>query len=204
MTLTGRGGGRLPAREGAPGHTPPGPGCSAAAPRTLHGGCSSGVQSSACFCQCFDDAFECSHHDRDAAAPHDRNLLAPVAFQRLGLAAASCLPCARGAARPPAGTTRGGGDATLPPPPQPRGPAPRKLSSLKRSPEALASTLSQCTTRRHGSVLPSLSRGSLEPLLGGRAFQTGCPDPGSPRARGLQKRWGRGWPPLLPATGSCL
>lgn len=31
-------------------------------------GTGSGVQSSARFCNCFDDAFECSHHYRDAAA----------------------------------------------------------------------------------------------------------------------------------------
>ena len=29
---------------------------------------SSGVQSSACFCNCFDDASACSHHYRDATA----------------------------------------------------------------------------------------------------------------------------------------
>lgn len=44
---------------------------SAAASSTLQGaaaGSGSRVQSSACFCNCFDDAFECSHHYRDAAA----------------------------------------------------------------------------------------------------------------------------------------
>lgn len=36
-------------------------------------------------------------------SPHDHNLLAPVAFERLSLAAASCLPRALGRCQPPGG-----------------------------------------------------------------------------------------------------
>ena len=45
-----------------------------------------------------------------------------------------------GAARPPAGTTRLGGDATLTPPPLPSGLTPERFSFLKRSSEAPANS----------------------------------------------------------------
>lgn len=65
--------GAPPGMDGA--GTAAGPSCSGAQSVRLPAnskraaaGSGSGVQSSACFCNCFDDAFECSHHYRDAAA----------------------------------------------------------------------------------------------------------------------------------------